>query len=414
MAAALVGTVCTSALAAPGDLDRTFGGDGRVTTRWLSRDSSASSVALQANGKLVVAGSAGRRVALARLKTDGTLDRRFAGDGKKTSTFASGAMGVAIQADGRIVVASGSVPVLALARFNADGTFDRTFGGDGIVKTTVPLCPSCFSPDGFLTGLAIQPDGRIVVAGLVGDPENEVSYILLARYLTDGTLDAGFGEGGYVMADVAGQHVIVYSIALQADGKIVVAGETGEEAYDRPDFLLARFDVDGTFDPTFGGNGWVTTDLGDDDIAYDLVVQRDGAIVAVGQRSRSMAMARYLPDGTLDSAFGAGGTVVTKFDTRALVVNAFYGVALQATGKIVVVGRADGRFAAAHGRFAVGRYNADGSPDTTFSRNGRAMTRFAGGGRFDRPNDVVVQANGRIVAAGWAGGRAALARYRAG
>jgi uncharacterized delta-60 repeat protein len=418
-ALALSGAVCVVALAAPGALDPTFSGDGKLTTNFPRGDDGAAGVAIQADGKVVVAGSAGwgpgpaPTFALARYRSGGTLDPTFGGDGKVTTRFASYgfAADLAIQADGKIVVVGQANDKFALARYHRNGTLDSTFNGDGKATTTfLPLDTAGAA------SVAVQSDGKIVVAGsawceertLTCPAEEQSGDIAVARYDEDGTLDASFGEDGRVTTDNGGSDG-GSAVALQADGKIVVAGRVGQgfEGADG-DFGLVRYQADGTLDSTFGDGGNVTTEFGaswESEGAYALAIQADGKIVAAGRGGRTFALARYNADGTPDATFSSDGKVTTNFTGRLDIA---FGVAIQATGKIVAAG-------VTTGRFALARYKPDGTLDATFSGDGKVTTNFTA--YRDQASDVALQANGRIVLAGWAGvsdQRFALARYRGG
>jgi uncharacterized delta-60 repeat protein len=419
-AMALTGAVCVVALAAPGALDPTFSGDGKLTTNFTSTHDGGSGVAIQADGKIVVAGQAGgyparSRFALARYRGGGTLDPTFGGDGKVTTRFAGSgfAADLAVQADGKIVVVGKANDKFALARYNRNGTLDSTFNGDGKATTTfLPLDTAGAA------SVAVQADGKIVVAGSAWceettgtcPAEEESGEFAVARYDEDGTLDPSFGEDGRVTTDIKGSDDGA-AVALQADGKIVVAGGVGQGLSSGGEFGLARYQADGTLDSTFGDGGKVTTNFGfssgDNDAAYDLVIQANGKIVAAGRGAARFALARYNADGTPDATFSSDGKVMTSFTARPEVA---FGVAIQATGKIVAAGMAAGRFALA-------RYKPDGTLDATFSGDGKVMTNFTA--YRDQASEVALQANGKIVLAGWAGAggsdpRFALARYRGG
>jgi uncharacterized delta-60 repeat protein len=407
LALALTGAVCVVALAAPGALDPTFSGDGKLTTNFPRGDDGASGVAIQADGKVVVAGSAGwgpgpaPTFALARYRSGGTLDPTFGGDGKVTTRFAwyAFAADLAIQADGKIVVVGEANDKFALARYNRNGTLDSTFNGDG--KATTAFLPLDLAS---AASVAVQSDGKIVVAGIAAcqestgtcSVEQDPAEFAVARYDEDGTLDASFGEDGRVTTDIGGG---ASAVALQADGKIVVAGGG---------FDLVRYNADGTLDSTFGDGGKVTTEFGaswESEGAYALAIQADGKIVAAGRGGRTFALARYNADGTPDGTFSSDGKVMTNFTGRLDIA---LGLAIQATGKIVAAG-------VTTGRFALARYKPDGTLDATFSGDGKVTTDFTP--YKDRASDVALQANGRIVLAGYAGGsdhRFALARYRGG
>jgi uncharacterized delta-60 repeat protein len=420
LALALAGAV---AFAAPGALDRTFGGDGRVTSNFTRLNDVGRALALQADGKIVVAGDVGSpadggeeypKFALERLKPDGTLDSSFGIGGKIVTEFAGygTARAVAIQADGKIVAAGGAAGgsgSVALARYNADGTLDSTFGGDGKVTTAFPGFPYGYVS---ASAVAIQADGKIVAGGVVLPTETlTTGAFALVRYNPDGTLDSTFDGDGRVVTDMSSGLDSVAAVAIQADGKIVAAGWVNF-LKDDTEFGVVRYESDGTLDSTFGEGGKVTTNFtAGHDGANDMVIQPDGKIVAAGfagGKGGRFALARYNTDGTLDSTFSGDGKVTTNFTLRG---DGASGVAIQATGKIVAAGWAAG----AGRRFALARYTTDGRIDNTFGGDGKVTTNFTI--ESDVALDVAIQANGRIVAGGRAGGkggRFALARYRGG
>src|SRR5207249_1300852 len=251
--------------------------------------------------------------------------------------------------------------------------------------------------------LALQAEGRIVVAGS-SSAGAFGSDFALARYNSNGSLDPSFGTGGRVLTDFGGDDE-ARALALQDDGKIVVAGGFGG-----PFFALARYNPGGTLDTSFGTGGRVFTNFGGRDGARALALQADGKIVAAGFTSsdfgtrRRFALARYNPDGSLDPSF-RGGRVVTSFADR----DEASALALQSDGKIVVAGFSD-----AGGRqdFALARYNPDGGLDLSFGSGGRVLTDFGGD---DEAAALALQADGKIVVAGLSGSGGvalvALARY---
>ena len=405
VAVALLGlSVSGAAQAAPGDLDPTFSGDGKQTTNLGVGFSPARAIARQPDGKLVAVGTSfghdNGDFAVARYNPDGSLDTGFSGDGKLTTGgFGSGsasteqATGVAIQGDGKIVVVGTVSGDFALARYNADGSLDMSFSGDGKQTTD-------FASGDKVTGVALQNDGKIVVVGSAVDDDRDFA---LARYDADGSLDTGFSGDGKQTTDFFGHFDTVIGVALQGDGKIVVVGSAQND--DR-DFALARYDADGSLDTSFSGNGKQATDIGGrGDQATGVAIQGNGKIVAAGRiRFNAFALARYDPDGSLDTSFSGDGRQTTDFAGIGSSAWAT-GVALQADGKIVMVG------SVVNGDrdFALARYNPDGSLDPSFSGDGRQTSDFGGS---DRANGVVVQADGRIVAVGRGGALDfALARY---
>ena len=330
-----------------GSLDASFGGDGRVTTDFGGESDSARAVALQSDGKIVAAGYIsdlrGNSFALARYDSNGELDPTFGGDGRVTTDFTGGsyAFAVVVQSDDKIVAAGLSNPLyagyeFALARYNSDGSLDASFGGDGRVTTD-------FSYIAYANALTLQSDGKIVAAGEVYDRLGN-THFLLARYDGGGELDPTFGGDGRVTTDFSGSGR-VYDVAVQGDGKIVAAGVTTQYSIPFPsyNFALARYDGHGELDPTFGGDGRVTTDFGGADTAFAVAVQSDGKIVAAGEfllqfgTSTDFALARYNSDGSLDASFGGDGRVTTDFLSYSASARA---VALQSDGKIVLAGTA--------------------------------------------------------------------------
>jgi uncharacterized delta-60 repeat protein len=403
----LVGALAPPALAQAGTLDSSFGVAGKVMTNIAAGFDSAFGVAVQADGKVVAVGrtsAGGGKFALARYDADGTLDSSFGGDGKVTTNFTSGndwANAVVIQTDGKIVAAgraSGAGGKFALARYNTGGSLDTSFGGDGTVITNFT------SGDDLAFGVAIRPaDGSIVVAGFVDDGPG--SKFGLARYNANGTRDTTFDVDGRVTTDLTNGPDGAYGVAIQpADGKIVAAGTA-----DFQKFALARYNTDGSLDASFSGNGTARPDFTDgSDYARSVTIQpADGKIVAVGSAGNSsFALARYDTDGTPDITFSGNGKVITGFTPGSDFARS---VVVQADGRIVAAGTAD------LSKFAVARYDLDGSLDVTFSGNGKTITDFTAGA--DGAYGVAIQpSDGKIVAGGVAGGnnkKFALARYLA-
>ena len=282
-----------------GSSDSTFSGDGKLTTDITSKEDFANVVAIQADGKVVAAGDSGvggsnERFALTRYNSDGSLDSTFGGDGRVTTDFTSypdDALALAIQIDGKIVVAGGAgfgAPneKFALARYNADGSLDTTFSGDGKRITDFTSHPDV------AFAMVLQADGKIVVGGGASLGRSNPTWAL-ARYNLDGSLDTTLGGNGKVTTDFTRGDDDAYSLALQADGKIVAAGQSGGS---NPKFALARYNSDGSLDATFGADGKVTTDFTPGyDSAYSVAIQADGMIVAAGTSGfEAFALARYL------------------------------------------------------------------------------------------------------------------------
>ena len=347
----------------------------------------------------------GRPAAPSIKKSSGELDPSFAGDGTTWSylpgynggTFENDvAEAVAVDAAGGIIVATHGERdpsylsrAFAILRYNADGTPDMTFGSNGLAA---PFAGQA----GRVRAMVIQPDGRIVVAGSAG--------FSVARLMADGSLDASFGSGGQVQTLIRGQ---AYAMALQTDGRIVLAGYAEPVQGAGSVLALARYDSDGSLDVSFGAGGVV---LGDSPgIASAVAVQPDGRIVVVGG---AFLVTRFNADGTLDAGFGSGGQVVVPFGEVGFdsLANA---ILVQPDGRIVVAGGTTlSRY-----DFAIARLDPDGNLDQGFGHDGMVTTDFNGG--FDQIRALVLQPDGRIVAAGYGGpahrlpndNHFALARY---
>ena len=260
----------------------------------------------------------------------------------------------------------------------ADGELDPAFGIGGKVTTAFGV------PAATATSVVLQPDGKIVAAGWLFDETANIDFAL-ARYNADGSLDNSFGIGGRVRTDFFGLDDVANAVARQADGKIIAAG-TARVGFDLR-IALARYNVDGSLDSTFDGDGKaVTPDASG--VAYGVVVQPDGKIVVAGS---NFALVRFNVDGSLDTGFGKGG----EFAIRGFGATA---MTLQLDGKIVVAGSINS--SGTGDDFAVVRVNSDGSLDKTFGSAGIVTTDFFGSG--DVAWAVTLQPNGRIVAGGYA------------
>jgi uncharacterized delta-60 repeat protein len=395
-AAAVVGAaalLAAGAQALPGDLDATFGGDGTVTTDF-GTPAAAYALTPALSGKLVVAGSAGGDFAVARYLPDGTPDSTLDGDGKVTTDFGGQdeANGVVVQPNGKIVTAGVSDGDFALARYKGGGKFDPSFGHQGKVTTD-------FGGADVARAIVRLPDGRFVAVGGSGQD------FAVARYTFKGDPDSTFGTQGRVTTDFGGDDR-AEGVVLQSDGKVVVVGRSGG------DFALARYTTAGDLDPTFDGDGRVTTDFaGGQDVALDVTIHLGSEIVVAGTTSggsSDFALARYTHDGSLDvgsppldASFDLDGLVTTDFGGTA--PEAAFAVAMQPNGGIVAAG-------GANSDVALARYGTGGDLDQSFGVAGKVTTDFGG---VERAEGLVLQADGRIVVAGTTsvGDDFALARY---
>ena len=384
LAIGLLFALSASISAAPGDLDPTFGNGGKRTD-WTGF---ASGVAIQPDGKIVVVGgccSPGNDFRVARYNPDGSPDTTFGGGTGRVTTDFNGNQdssdSVVLQPDGKIIVAGwaalqSSGFSLAVARYNPDGSLDTTFGG-GSGKVLAPL-PDYF---GFgQTDVAIQPDGRILVV-LAQYDLNDNDYGLLVRYNADGSPDTSFGMGGSVLSQFP-----MFSVTVQpADGKVVV-----KEGYG--DHRIARFNTNGSLDTGFGSGGRVTLPVGF--WCFSLAVDSAGKIVTAGRSASGstfeFALLRFNVDGSPDSSFDGDGIVTTPGLEMA------NSIVVQSNGKIVVAGYGPGP---GNYDLALARYNSNGSLDNTFG-GGDGITTVDFNNSSDFGIAVALDNQGRGVVVG--------------
>jgi uncharacterized delta-60 repeat protein len=422
------------ALLAAGALDTTFGGTGTV----IGMNGVANAVLVQpADGKVIAAGyspnsSGASQGALTRYNPDGTPDTSFGSGGRvSTALAANGGMfhGAALQTDGKIVAVgeayaptrvngvSTSKTEFVVARYTASGALDAAFGGtknkNGTVSNAGEVLISFGSGRDVASALGLETVNgatKIVVAGwtnsVTGHPE-----VVVARFNLDGSLDTSFGGGtGKVFTVVPNVYTVTQALAIQPDGKIVVAGLSTNTEH----AFLARYNINGTLDAAFGSNGVVVASFTPQDDFYAVAIQPDGKIVAAGDGTTTFPgggedsrgdVVRFNTDGTLDTTFG--GTGMTFYPDA--VNGSFYNaVALQSNGEIVAAGQGP-NFTA-----TVDRFNPDGSLDTSFGQGGVVLPPVGGVSQY---NGVAIQpSDGEIVAAGftsdtWPNKNFLVARY---
>lgn len=370
--------------AAESDLDASFGEGGKVVTGFNNGwDESIHSIALQPDGKILAVGYGeslrGADFALARYHSDGTLDASFGQDGKVTRDVSSSpneGYSVALQADGKIVVAgktSLSLAVGTLLRFTTNGLPDPDFGTQGVLNV-----PSVW---GF-TSMGIQHDGKIVAAGERGT----------VRVNSDGSLDTTFGNNGFVP-----ELLKVNALAIQPDGKIVLAGYVQENgAYD---CAVGRLQTNGVPDGSFAVNGLLRFSFSPDfDQATSVALQKDGKIVIAGEAlysSFDFLVGRITTNGVPDGSFNEVGmqTKNIRYSDSA------FAIAIEPGGKILVAGESHYRYPPVNYDMVLVRYNSDGTEDLTLSQFGYVATDF-GAGSDEVAQALVLQPDGKILVGG--------------
>jgi uncharacterized delta-60 repeat protein len=390
-----------------GGLDPSFSGDGQAVVSFPGSDFVVNDVAVQPNGQVVVAGEKGLTGAVARLNADGTVDASF-GSGGLSEIFRLGqANGVALQPDGRILVAGTVDDHFAVVRLLPGGSLDESFANHGVMRKSLGEWSSAYD-------LAIQPDGNIIAvgyryAGLVGDDDFEILRINPAGGLDesfdlDGVATVGFGgdeEARAVAIDTRGgpaTNPLYGSI-------VVVGGEFSSFRDSHSKFSVARLTPTGALDPAFDGDGKLSMSFPGVQMACatGVLIQSGGKIVVTGTvgpdsfyygGGNDFALARFLPNGGLDSSFGAAGTgrVITDFGGND---RAFAAIANHLGG--ITLGGVSGS------SFALAAYTADGRADNRFGGDGTVTTP---GGPTVSPGNVLGLAAApgrRLVIAGQVG-----------
>jgi uncharacterized delta-60 repeat protein len=405
----------TARLNADGSLDNSFGHDGTIITQVGPSRDNVYSAALNLNGKILVAGSAyislNYQFAVVKYNSNGTLDNSFDADGILLGfkpSFSTSFNSSAVQQDGKLVVVGYAMAKawwtdtyeaeMAVVRYNVDGTLDKTFSDDG------KLIIDYGTGAGTATSVVIQKDGKIIIGGTVSI--GSYNDFAVVRLNPDGSFDNTFSGDGKLLTDFGNTEDQCLSIAIQKDGKIVAAGYTIEYGTQRAeDIAIARYNVDGSLDNTFSGDGKLVSDfiskegVSTMNTANKVFIQEDGKIVVTGQYALwdvyfGFMMVRYLAEGELDRSFNGTGMVITNSGGSSTS-------ALQADGKIVVAG-----FGAANsGYFTVARYNANGTLDSSFSSAGILNDGI------NEASAIAIQPDGKLIFGGASYDHMLLWRY---
>lgn len=411
LAVAAAAGFTSGAVAAPGDLDPSFGTGGVVRTAFSPGGAVLEALAVQGD-KIIAAGTtppggATAGFAVVRYNADGTLDAGF-GSGGRAASPPNGlrALGAAVQNDGKIVVAgavtSGTREAIGIVRYNQNGTIDSAFGGTGLIIGGVPGETSSYA-----AAVAVRFDGRIVVAGATFTAAGQADT-LIYRFLSDGSLDTTLNESGQLL--IPGHAPV--ALVNEFDGTLYVAGTHFTKTVNS--FWLTKLLPSGLVDPSFGN---VTTPFpGYSTEAHSMTPYGDGRIVIAGsarkpgQTTESFAAARYNPDGTLDPLFNMTGQVVLN---PTHVSNAGRAVAVQSDGRTLLAGGASGTLNNVPlNKTVLVRLLPNGQYDTSFNNTGIVTTQI---GRTSSANAMVLQNDGLIVTGGVAEDTGiqdfALARY---
>jgi uncharacterized delta-60 repeat protein len=375
----------------PGTLDYSFGDSGKVISKYFGN---CYSMAIQADNKIVCAGINDYMYQVVRYTPAGSLDSSFGNNGIINPVVSGGIQQEArmlIQPDQKIVLTGfeykNGLPTIVLMRFLPDGSFDSSFGINGIEDSTFGIGES-------IPNIALQPDGKIVVAGWYYP-----GFIIL-RFNPNGTLDESFGNTGVVITDFGAQ-CIPLAIVIDSSNNIIVGGDFTAFESNFSKFIIARYTSTGVLDPTFGINGFIKTDFGkNSDILEALCLQPDGKIIGAGvtgagftDMDENMAIARYESNGKLDDSFGQQGKVTIVFNGINSQANSLL---LTADNKILIGGGIGGAAEGTSTDFALIRLLSDGTLDSSFGDSGETITDF---GLYETGAHIAFQGN-KIILAG--------------
>ncbi|HNW88380.1 MAG TPA: T9SS type A sorting domain-containing protein [Bacteroidales bacterium] len=333
---------------ANGIIDSTFGNNGIVKCNYFTEANNIAVLAFQTNGKIVAAGKISSDIMILRYEANGTPDSSFGNNGLVRTHIMTdqNATGLEILPGGKILISAaiynGTNQDFGIIRYNTDGTFDTSFGNNGTVVSDLTNTWELNS------SMKLQADGKIVMAGRVYSAAYDQSKCIIARYEADGALDISFGNNGKVITDVGpASYGVFNNLAIQADGKIIAVGytieDTGGGLYDNKN-LTVRYNANGAPDSSFGTNGIVLTEVaGGGDIAWSVAIQADGKILVGGYTSHGFpswesyfSLIRYDINGVLDPDLFMAGMVLTYFSDNE--TNAAYDIKIQSDGKILLTG----------------------------------------------------------------------------
>ena len=377
-------------------LDLTFNTTGRFTADLSGQNDISYRSAIQPDGKIVSVGytfnGTDNDFMVMRTLPNGGLDPSF-GTGGKTITPVSGGEdfcnSITLQSDGKIIAAGYS-----FTGSDYDYALVR-FNANGSLDTTFGTggkVTTAFGPDdNYITNLTLQPDGKILAVGYTLNED-----MSLARYNPDGSLDASFGNGGIVLTDIDGSYDYAYAVAVQNDAKIVIAGFgaiNGER-----DFAVVRYLPNGSLDPAFGNGGKAVTQLSSGTEAiFGIAIQPDGKIVGAGYADNGtnldFGIVRFMPNGTLDAGFAGGGKILYPIRSGADIAQ---DVVVQNNGKIFVAGY--GVNSGGGTDVELLRLNANGTPDTSFDGDGKLITPAGGNAAAV---DALLMPDGRVLVTGF-------------
>lgn len=379
-----------------GTLDAQFGDSGKVRTFFVNADYSYVSL-LQPDNKIILAGGVGYQepyqqlhFCMTRYKSNGRLDKTFGDNGHVITNLGYNSYfnALAIQQDGKIVAAgylSDNIwdvakSYFAVLRYQTNGLLDSSFGNNGYVLTPVGI-----GNDNRATSIALLPDGKIVVSGSA-----KGESITIVRYNTNGKRDSTFGENGIVFSRVNSIAFRMYAMKILENGSIIIGGGSSKD-YNNYHFTLAKYQPNGKLDSSFGKNGLAVTIFDSTGISTikDLSVLPDGKIITIGGREyyyEDSYLARYYANGSLDKSFGNNGKLILE---------------QSGIGKSLVV-QSDGKYVACNNNYILYRFMEDGTPDSSFGNGGKTKHIGFRAGYSSISTDIQIGKDNKILVSGYA------------
>jgi uncharacterized delta-60 repeat protein len=386
----------------PGDFDNTFGEDGKMIFPIGFANAFGRALALQPDGKIVIASiaqedSADNDFVLVRLHPDGQPDAGFGDEGMVFTDLGSLSdipEAIAIDKSNRIIVAgsidNGNGFDFAVARYLPDGSLDASFDEDGWTRISTGLT-------GFTKDVIVQDDDRIVLGGYTFNPLSLTNEFTLVRFDVNGTPDPNFDEDGIVMTNLGIGAGIANAMAIQPDGKIVLAGQVFNESTFQWEIGVVRYNIDGTLDESWDHDGIsFTATTGVNHTVNAIAIQPDNKIVVGGfsgtaPSNNLFTVARYNMNGSLDDSFGDNGIMINSYGAQNNQITA---IAIQPDGRILIAGTS---LSGNSDRFALARLETNGEFDNTFGNQGVVINVLD---QNDGIEAMALQPDGRLVVAG--------------
>lgn len=386
--------LCVYVNAQVGSLDGSFNTTGYSRNVLSAQDDYGSSMAVQSDGKVVVAVVVTEEFfKIVRYETDGTLDAGFGTNGivtiRQNPIKTAQSHAIALQSDGKIIVGgytwTNDNNDFAIVRLNTDGSVDTNFGTNGWVFTAIsPITAPPPSGDDQIRSLAILPDNSIIAAGYAFNGVDD--DFAIAKYSANGVLETSFGTNGIIIVDIKNTDFIT-SMAVTNDGKIVVVGNSNWST--DTDISIAVFTAGGTPDPAFNGGAVLTTGVTGNYEVYSVAVQTNGNIVFTGLApanfgTKDAYVARLLPNGTFDPGFNSGAPLTVNLSPTPLSNDEGRTVLVQNDGKIIIVGHTDAISGPSVYDILLVRLNSDGTLDTSYDGDGIAVANVSTESDFSR------------------------------